>query len=72
MLPASSIEINVRALLATIAIVGLTVIIAGLVPALRIAAADPQQALRTGGDRGATDADSARSLCCSALSWRCP
>jgi hypothetical protein len=54
MLPASSIEINVRALLATIAIVGLTVIIAGLVPALRIAAADPQQALRTGGDRGAT------------------
>jgi predicted permease len=54
MLPASSIDINVRALLATIAIVALAVIIAGLVPALRIAAADPQRALRSSGDRGST------------------
>ena len=54
MLPATSIDINVRALLATIAIVGLAVIIAGLVPALRIAAADPQHALRSSGDGGAT------------------
>jgi predicted permease len=54
MLPASSIDINVRSLLATCAIVAIAVIVAGLVPALRIAAADPQQALRTGGDRGAT------------------
>jgi predicted permease len=54
MLPASSIDINVRALIATGAIVALTLIIAGLVPALRIAAADPQHALRSRGDRGAT------------------
>ena len=54
MLPASSIDINVRALLATIAIVALAVIIAGLVPALRIAAADPQRTLRSSGDRGST------------------
>ena len=54
MLPATSIDINVRALLATVAIVGLAVIMAGLVPALRIAAADPQHALRSSGDRGAT------------------
>ncbi len=54
MLPASSIDINVRALLATCAIVVVAVIVSGLVPALRIAATDPQQALRTGGDRGAT------------------
>ena len=54
MLPASSIDINVRVLLATAAIVGLAVIIAGLVPALRIAAADPQHTLRASGDRRAT------------------
>jgi predicted permease len=53
-LPASSIDINVRALAATSAIVGLAVIVSGLLPALRLATADPHHALRAGGDRGAT------------------
>ena len=54
MLPASSLDINVRALVATSVIVGIAVIISGLVPAVRIAAADPQQVLRAGSDRGTT------------------
>ena len=54
MLPASSLDLNVRALLATGVIVGLAVTLSGLVPAVRIAATDPQQALRSGGDRGTT------------------
>jgi predicted permease len=53
-LPATSIDINVRALAVTSAIVGLAVIISGLIPALRLATADPHHALRAGGDRGAT------------------
>jgi putative ABC transport system permease protein len=54
MLPATSVEINVRVLVAACAIVGLVVMISGLVPALRIAATDPLRALRAGGDRAAT------------------
>jgi predicted permease len=54
MLPASSIDIDFRALVAAGAIVGVAVIISGLIPALRVAATDPQQALRAVGDRSTT------------------
>jgi predicted permease len=54
MLPASSIAIDARALFAACAIVAIAVMISGLVPALRVAAIDPQQALRAGGDRVTT------------------
>jgi putative ABC transport system permease protein len=53
-LPASSIDINLRSFVATCAVIAIAVTMSGLVPALRIAAADPQHALRSGGDRGAT------------------
>jgi predicted permease len=53
-LPAASMDINVRALAAACAIVGVAVIVSGLIPALRIAAVDPRHALRASGDRGAT------------------
>jgi predicted permease len=53
-LPASPIEIDRRAFLAASAIVGMVVIVCGLAPALRIAATDTQQALRSGGDRSTT------------------
>jgi putative ABC transport system permease protein len=54
MLPASSIAIDLRALFAACAIVAIAVTISGLVPALRVAAIDPQKALRAGGDRTTT------------------
>jgi predicted permease len=54
MLPASSIAIDLRAVFAAGAIVAIAVVIAGLVPALRVAAIDPQKALRSGGDRVTT------------------
>jgi predicted permease len=53
-LPASAIAIDVRALIAACAIVTIAVVISGLVPALRVAAIDPQRALRAGGDRATT------------------
>jgi putative ABC transport system permease protein len=53
-LPATSIDLNARALAAACAIVGMAVIVSSLVPALRMAAIDPQHALRGSGDRGAT------------------
>jgi putative ABC transport system permease protein len=51
-LPSTRIVLDVRAVLAAAGAMGVTTLIAGLVPALRVATTDPNDALRTGGERG--------------------
>jgi len=51
-LPANAIELDLRALAIAGAAMLVTTVICGLVPAVRVSAADPQDALRAGGERG--------------------
>ncbi len=51
-LPANAIELDLRALAIAGAAMLVTTVICGLVPALRVSAIDPQDALRAGGERG--------------------
>ena len=50
-LPANAIQLDLRALGVAVAAMLVTSVICGLVPALRVSAADPQDALRAGGER---------------------
>jgi predicted permease len=52
-LPANAILFDARLATATVVALLLTTIVCGLIPALRVSHADPQEALRTGGARGA-------------------
>jgi predicted permease len=60
-LPASTIQIDLRALAIAAALTALATMVSGLVPALRMAAADPADALRGGGARGASGAGRSRA-----------
>jgi putative ABC transport system permease protein len=51
-LPANTVHLDVRALAVAAAAMLTTTVIGGVVPALRVSAADPQDALRRGGERG--------------------
>jgi predicted permease len=51
-LPAHPIAIDPRAIAFAVAVTAVTVVICGLAPALRMAATDPGEVLRAGGDRG--------------------
>jgi predicted permease len=51
-LPANPIEINWRALVVAAVAMAVTTVICGLVPAWRVSAADPHDALHAGGERG--------------------
>ena len=53
-LPANTIQIDVRALVIAGAAMLVTTAICGVVPALRVSSADPNDALHAGGERGAT------------------
>ena len=55
-LPAMPIGIDMRALLFAGAITCAAAVLCGIAPALRVAATDPNEALRTGGDRGSSTA----------------
>ena len=55
-LPAEPIAIDSRSLLFASAITGAAAVLSGIAPALRAAATDPDEALRTGGDRGSSTA----------------
>ncbi len=51
-LPSTRIALDVRAVLAAAGAMAVTTIVSGLVPALRVSTTDPNDALRTGGERG--------------------
>jgi predicted permease len=51
-LPANAIQLDHRALITAALAVAATTIVAGLLPALRVSTADPNDALRPGGQRG--------------------
>ncbi len=53
-LPANTIQIDLRALVIAGAAMLVTTAICGVVPALRVSSADPNDALHAGGERGAT------------------
>ena len=55
-LPAAPIGIDMRSLVFASAITGAAALLCGIAPALRAAATDPNEALRTGGDRGSSTA----------------
>ena len=55
-LPAAPVGIDVRSLVFAVAITGAAAVLCGIAPALRTAATDPNEALRTGGDRGSSTA----------------
>ena len=60
-LPATPIRIDMRVLVFAAAVMALTTIVSGLLPAVRIGAIDPNDALRSGGDRGSTGARDQRA-----------
>jgi predicted permease len=60
-LPSTPIRIDARALAFAAAAMALTTIVSGLLPALRVGAIDPNDALRSGGDRGPTGARDQRA-----------
>jgi predicted permease len=53
-LPANAIQIDVRALAVAAVAMLITTALCGVLPALRVSSADPNNALHAGGDRGAT------------------
>jgi len=53
-LPSTTIRVDWRTVVFTACVMGLTTIVSGLVPALRVGATDPNDALRSGGDRSST------------------
>ena len=55
-LPAAPLGVDMRSLLFAGAITGAAAVLCGIAPALRAAATDPNEALRTGGDRGSSTA----------------
>ncbi len=55
-LPAAPIGIDVRSLVFAGVVTGAAALTCGIAPALRAAATDPNEALRTGGDRGSSTA----------------
>ena len=55
-LPAAPVGIDLRSLVFAVAITGAAAVLCGIAPALRTAATDPNEALRTGGDRGSSTA----------------
>src|SRR5262245_12634902 len=60
-LPATPIRIDVRVLAFAAGVTAMTTIVSGLLPALRVGAIDPNEALRSGGDRGTTGARDQRT-----------
>ena len=60
-LPATPVAIDLRAAAAAAALMAVATIISGVVPALRLSVADPADALRAGGERGASGAGGARA-----------
>ena len=60
-LPANTVHLDVRALIAATLAMAVTTIIAGLVPAARISSTAPAAALRAGGDRGRVTAPGQRA-----------
>jgi predicted permease len=61
-LPANAIQFDLRVFGAAVFAMGVTTIVCGLVPALRMSTADPNDALRAGGERGpATPAQRAQT-----------
>src|SRR6185436_6243719 len=61
-LPAAPIQIDLRALAIAATLMGLATMVCGLVPALRMSAADPADALRGGGERGSAGRSRAQSV----------
>ena len=55
-LPAASIGIDVRSLVFAGVVTGAAALMSGIVPALRAVQTDPNEAMRTGGERGSTTA----------------
>ena len=55
-LPAAPIAVDVRSLIFASTITGAAAVLCGIAPALRAAATDPNETLRTGGDRGSSTA----------------
>jgi predicted permease len=60
-LPGNGVKLDVRALVAATLAMAVTTIVAGLVPAIRMSAAGPAAALRTGGNRGRATAPAQRA-----------
>ena len=60
-LPAAPVGIDLRAAAAAAALMAVATIVSGVVPALRMSIADPADALRAGGDRGASSAAGPRA-----------
>jgi predicted permease len=54
MLPSATIRIDLRTVTFAALVMAVTTVVSGLVPALRVGATDPNDALRSGGDRGST------------------
>lgn len=61
MLPANAIQVNARAVIAAGIAMGVTTIVAGVVPALRVSKADPQDALRSSGGHSTAAAPAQRT-----------
>ncbi len=60
-LPATPIQLDLRMLAVGGAAMALTTVVCGLLPALRMSTADPQEALRGGGERGSAGAPAQRA-----------
>jgi predicted permease len=54
LLPSTTIRIDVRTVTFAALVMAVTTIVSGLVPAWRVGATDPNEALRSGGERGST------------------
>ena len=60
-LPATPIRIDARVLAFAGCVMAIATVVSGLAPALRVGATDPNEALRSGGERGSTNARSQRA-----------
>ena len=60
-LPAAPIGIDLRVFAFAVAVMAFATVACGLVPAVRVAATDPNEALRSGGERGSTGAPAQRA-----------
>src|SRR5262245_2206689 len=60
-LPSTTIRVDLRTVAFAACVMAVATVVSGLVPALRVGATDPNEALRSGGDRGATGGGAQRA-----------